>query len=105
MEMSPSIISRDWFAFGILWRREIYGTIDLWDALAAKRNASLQSSAGKEASSDVTIQVVGRDIVSSSCLLRASASLRTTKSIVVAETRCTNGRGGFVKNCGCKIKE
>ncbi|KAL7528492.1 hypothetical protein ACHAXR_005631 [Thalassiosira sp. AJA248-18] len=66
-----------------LEEEDMYQTFDMWDDLAAEPSfsslsSSLSSSDGSDpAGNSSTIQSVGRDIISSTCLLRASASLRT----------------------------
>ena len=67
---------------------DMYDTFDLWDSLAAEPSLSSSSTATSDSSSNAAddasssssssnIKSVGRDIISSACLLRASAALRT----------------------------
>lgn len=59
-----------------LQEEDMYQTFDEWDALAAEPSTSiLNGEASTEESSKTT--AVGRDTISSACLLRASAALRT----------------------------
>lgn len=67
-----------------LEEEDMYQTFDLWDALAAEPSSSSSASSSVSTvavnGSDVagsSIKSVGRDIISSACLLRASAALRT----------------------------
>lgn len=54
----------------------MYQTFDQWDDLAAEPTAAISSSSDA-ASSSSKPAAVGRDIITSVCLLRASAALRT----------------------------
>lgn len=57
---------------------DMYETFDQWDELAAEPSAITSTSTTDGSSSDTSKPMaVGRDIISSACLLRASASLRT----------------------------
>jgi len=58
---------------------DMYQTFDQWDELAAEPAAAISSSITNDSSSSSLSKpiAVGRDIISSACLLRASAALRT----------------------------
>lgn len=57
---------------------DMYETFDQWDDLAAEPTAAISSSSDAASSSSLSKSVaVGRDIITSVCLLRASAALRT----------------------------
>jgi len=59
---------------------EMYRTFDHWDVLAADLPKKADGTNGTLTSSTITnvkIQSVGRDVLSSACLLCASAALRT----------------------------
>ncbi len=56
---------------------DMYETFDQWDELAAEPSAITSTSTGDSSSDTSKPMAVGRDIISSACLLRASASLRT----------------------------
>ena len=69
---------------------EMYRTFDHWDVLAADLPKKADGTNGTLTSSTITnvkIQSVGRDVLSSACLLRASAALRT-------KIRSSRERGG-----------
>ncbi len=71
---APSIVQNRY----TLDEDDMYETFDQWDELAAEPSAITSTSTGDGSSSDTSKPIaVGRDIISSACLLRASASLRT----------------------------
>jgi len=60
-----------------LEEEDMYRTFDRWDALAAEPKVLRSGSADSTNGDKTSVKSVGRDIVSSACLLRASAALRT----------------------------
>jgi len=92
LTMYISMFVNDYYSRYTLDEDDMYQTFDQWDELAAEPSATISTSStpsitttdetvvssllGEESSSSKPI-AVGRDIITSACLLRASAALRT----------------------------